>query len=523
MTVICQWARASLVLAGMALLLLSGGQAVEPADPRGVIIEEVRNSSPVFHVRVVPDRPDGTYKGGEELKLTVRSDAEGYLYLFYATAEKKVLLLFPNYVQKDNKIPAAKTVNVPAPDAKFRLRVGPPYGKEVLLALVTRQPLKVPGLEIENLVEKEVTEIDLAKLKEANTALLKGPAGEWAEHSIQLTTVDPKSPAPVARTEKRVALCVGVGKYKSPVINDVPVCARGARDMATLLRDRCGLSEDAILVTDEKATRANLQEQISRKLPAMTRPGDTVILFWNGHGMPFPTLDGKIEHYLMLHDTDIPNLPAKPTPDDVEKLLRSVNDTALSSAVLPRWLQELEGRRIVLLVEACFSGGLHEKTRKVLPAPRAVEAADEPFLGGLLRRSRALDQKELALIASSTATQTSAIRNQKDYGVFTFFLKGTLQEGDGALTITDSFERVRKPLREFIPGWRKELQEKFAKAQKEIEEALRTEKDEKKIQELKRVQAQMLEEQESLKMFDQTPVLVDDITPPFQLRPTRGK
>lgn len=115
MTVICQWARASLVLAGMALLLLSGGQAVEPADPRGVIIEEVRNSSPVFHVRVVPDRPDGTYKGGEELKLTVRSDAEGYLYLFYATAEKKVLLLFPNYVQKDNKIPAAKTVNVPAP------------------------------------------------------------------------------------------------------------------------------------------------------------------------------------------------------------------------------------------------------------------------------------------------------------------------------------------------------------------------------------------------------------------------
>jgi hypothetical protein len=404
MTVLRQSLRVCVVLVGLGILLLThAGRAADPADPRGVIVEEIRNPVPTFHVRVAVDRPDRTYKSGEEMTISVQSDAEGHLYLFYVTAEKKTQLLFPNFVQKDNKIPAGKAVQVPAAEAKFRLRVGPPYGKEVLLAVVTRKPLTVKGLAVEDLIKKEVTEIDFARVREAHTALVKAGPGEWAEHSIELTSVDANAPAPVTGKPKRVALCVGIGKYKSQAINDVPICSRGARDVAALLKQRCGLEEEPIVVVDEKATKANLQEQISRKLPAMTKPGDTVIIFWNGHGAPFPTLDGKIEHYLMLHETAIPKLPEKPSPDDVTGLLKSVEDTALSSAVLQRWLQELEGRRIVLVVEACFSGGLHEKTKKMVPAPRAVDLEGEPFLGGLVRRSRALNQKELALIASSTA------------------------------------------------------------------------------------------------------------------------
>jgi hypothetical protein len=110
-----------------------------------------------------------------------------------------------------------------------------------------------------------------------------------------------------------------------------------------------------------------------------------------------------------------------------------------------------------------------------------------------------------------------------DYGVFTFYLLGALKEGEGALTVGDTFERIRKPVVEFIPKWRGQTQDQIAGALKKVEEALGSEKDEKKLAELKRVKARLQQAQEDTKMFDQAPVFVDDITPPFHLRPAKAK
>ena len=177
------------------------------------------------------DHADRIYKGGDEMKVTIQSEAAGYLYLFYLTAENKTWVLFPNFVQKDNAIPAGQLVHVPA-GARFRLRVGPPYGKEVLKALVSTKLLDVAGLRPEDLTKKDVTEIDPAKIGEILPVVKDAPA-QWAEHAVEVTTVDPKTP-PTTKKERRVGLFVGVGKYLDPM---TPLAALPARRKKVRRRD----------------------------------------------------------------------------------------------------------------------------------------------------------------------------------------------------------------------------------------------------------------------------------------------
>lgn len=85
----------------------------------------------------------------------------------------------PDFVQKDTKVPAGRQVRVPAEAAKFCLRVGPPYGNEVLLAVVARAPLAVQGVEVENLGNKEATEIDFAQVRQPHAMLASGEEGDY--------------------------------------------------------------------------------------------------------------------------------------------------------------------------------------------------------------------------------------------------------------------------------------------------------------------------------------------------------
>ena len=100
--------------------------------------------------------------------------------------------------------------------------------------MVTRQPLKVQGLELENLTKKDVTEVDIAKVREAQAALKNTP-GEWAEHHVEMTTVAPAA-APAPKLAKRIGLFVGVGKYVDPNIRAEPACPNGARTMAEVMK-----------------------------------------------------------------------------------------------------------------------------------------------------------------------------------------------------------------------------------------------------------------------------------------------
>jgi tRNA A-37 threonylcarbamoyl transferase component Bud32 len=174
-------------------VLVSVSSAAKPSDDDGFA---VRNERAPFTVHVDVDHKDRIYRGppagldkrGDVMRVTVKSSQAGYLYVLYRAADGKLSCLFPNRIQNDNKIPAETEIEVPAPNAKFRLRVVPPYGKETLKAVVTLVPLERKEFEVQSLTQADFTPLQPAVVKAVLVELKEKPAN-WAEDQVEVTTV----------------------------------------------------------------------------------------------------------------------------------------------------------------------------------------------------------------------------------------------------------------------------------------------------------------------------------------------
>jgi uncharacterized caspase-like protein len=253
----------------------------------------------------------------------------------------------------------------------------------------------------------------------------------------------------VAAKEGRVGVFVGVGKYKDPTTRPLPACPADARTAAAAMKERCGL-DDAVVLTDEQATLANV-EQALRALPAKTKPGDTVVLFWSGHGSRFPDLDlRKIVHCLITYDTATIDLPEKPTEAQIRQAIDTMRRTTMTSVRLQRLLQALDGRKIVIVADACHSGGLHLRG-KGAKDPGLPDGADaEPILGDLMVRSKDINQRDVALLAGCKADEVSMSRREGDLGVLTYYLLEQVKAGDGPLTLDAAYQGLKPPLAAYI-------------------------------------------------------------------------
>ena len=93
----------------------------------------------------------------------------------YESANGKTSCLFPNRIQRENKIPADKEILVPDPNAEFRLRVGAPYGKERLKAVVTLVRLEPKQFGVQSLTLADATPLDPEAVKGVFVELKEGP------------------------------------------------------------------------------------------------------------------------------------------------------------------------------------------------------------------------------------------------------------------------------------------------------------------------------------------------------------
>jgi hypothetical protein len=141
-------------LCGTTLVLGGRADSPRPADPRRddgahrARLEVAAATNEPWKVAVAVDRPERTYEIGEVVQIKVTSEQAGYLYLFSVDGAGKITCLFPNQYQKKNEIQANTEVTVPAPEEKgFRLRAAPPAGKEMIKAVVTKQPSEEMRLE----------------------------------------------------------------------------------------------------------------------------------------------------------------------------------------------------------------------------------------------------------------------------------------------------------------------------------------------------------------------------------------
>jgi len=403
----------------------------------------VRNDRPSFMVRIDVNHKDRVYYAGDELRVNVRSAREGYLYLLYCNASDQVNCLYPNSIDTNNKIPALKDVVIPPRplpgEIGFKINIEAPFGKEVLKAIVTVKPLDEKILR--TLIESRNDDEKVARVRaEYNDD--RSPH-DWAEHHVAIETRARRRDRVVAAggnesQPRRVGLFVGVSKYADKQIRDLSVCHSDAQAMAEVMKAQCAVDRTWVL-TNEKATRKSIEHVIRHDLVNETRAGDSVIIYWSGHGSRCADEGGEeadgLDEFLVPYDGRVA---------DVD----SLRQTMILDDTFGRWLQELDGRKVLLIVDSCHSGG--QGTSRSLSPFGDGRPEEFEFLDGELERAKSIGQQETGLLASSAANQVSFERREGDMSTMTYFLVAQLKARQVRLPLTASYKSLKESVTAYV-------------------------------------------------------------------------
>lgn len=446
---------------------LTGNLSAQEQPPSGNPDQQVATDRPSFLVRAEVNHKTRTYRNGDFLSVRIASERAGYAYLLYETADGNVFQLYPNVLQTDNRIAARETIQVPHPDDQFRLQIAPPFGTEKVRVIVSEQP--ITPLSHPSMRKANVNPVSAKLLKGIELELGEEQHAPWGEHVVEIVTYE-KSPAADDKS-RRWGVFFGVSQYQfnteaeqSGSHLNLKVCHRDAGRFAELMKEN-GQLNDLKLYTNETATRANLQAAITRWLPSRSRPGDTVFIYFSGHGSKVSDqqstgdeADGKDE-VLVPHDyidAGILNalLKQKELPVTVIKRLRRIlpkikngktlreknsiliRETGVSDDLFAKWLQHLDGRKVVVILDVCFSGGFVANEEK----GNAKQPAAFDFLDTEISRLKDLGQRDAVMLASSRSGQTSleAVLGN-ELSVMTNYLVESLQRSPGTLTVDHAY------------------------------------------------------------------------------------
>jgi tetratricopeptide (TPR) repeat protein len=197
------------------------------------------------------------------------------------------------------------------------------------------------------------------------------------------------------------ALVVGISKFKDPTIS-LQYAAKDAQDFGTYLKTEGNFAPDHVrILTNERATRAEILKEITSWLPRVSNPDDLVVIFFSSHGSP-SSLDLANVNFLVSYDTDKYNLAGTAIQlQDFADLIKKY----------------VHSDRIVLCMDACHSGAA--TGAKGLFRNQNLDAADVAQGTGQL------------VICSSLASQSSWESTRYKNGVFTHYLiEGLRKDGD---------------------------------------------------------------------------------------------
>ena len=464
------------------------------ATADATIDNAVTNEQPSFFVRASLNREVRDYREGDTLAIRVCCEVDAYLYVLYQQADGKVYQIFPNEGQKDNRVAAKQEVTIPGTNDLFRWEIGPPFGKEQVKVIACRQQLK--GLSGADLRRQRFNPVSKSLFKTTVGELAGVSHRDWAETDLELRTHG-AAEAPIDEGARRVGVFFGVAQHQFNAEHmaglqllipekdrvgdghlDLLYCDNDATDLAATLRD-VGRLSDAVVATNADATRANMERLITRWLPSVTKPGDTVIISFASHGGQIADdnndeRDGKDE-VLIPHDSvDLltlaqlielkksGQLAAELEPRVAELVEVAVaagdnpsqqNDalvrhTGISDDLFAHWLQRLAGRHVIVILDTCHSAGFADQEKGSgnatvkSPTPKPLKF---DFLEGELVRLKDLGQPEQAMLAACMAAETAApFSDGTKNGVLTGYVLKCLRETPGPVRLDDAYDYCRE-------------------------------------------------------------------------------
>jgi len=508
-----RFTRLPVCLSALLILATAGTSIAQTPQPTplGTIDSALKNDKSDFLVRSEVNHFSREYQDGDSLSVRVISEAAAYLYVFYQQADGKVFMIFPNRIQTRNHVDAGQWVAIPWDNDLFRWRIAPPFGKELIKVVASRKP--IASLTAQAPGGGRFAPVGPKRVEDAARDLAKQASRDWAEQSTPITTAA-ATPGGPPRTGRRFAVIIGVSENKyddmverafkgtedPPDLRALPSCANDARIMSGIFSDLGRLDDQRVLV-GAQATRANIEAAITKWLPSISKPGDTIFIYHSGHGGQIDDDNGdeeqtdKKDEYLLPYDfAGLDTLVAARRLEqaDVYKTLMAlagggswptnqreaeawqprvrsalVRNTGITDDQFGRWLQNLDGRQVIVILDICHSGGFatHEKA-----VPGVDGGALFNFLDRELSRLKDIGQRDTALLAACRTSDSSqaVVFKSKDsllrVSAMTYFLAVPIVNSTGPFELADAYDACKTGMKTYFAS--KEFQEVRAEAAK---------------------------------------------------------
>ena len=230
------------------------------------------------------------------------------------------------------------------------------------------------------------------------------------------------------------AVVIGIANYQQ--INALPDSVlNDARDIAGVLTSHqyCGYRDQNVqLLLDGEATLQRIRNAL-RTIANVSGTEDTALIFFSGHGA-------------VLGKPDNPMSAILPVDCDA----RTLGGTGLCEPEFSDALRNIRARRLIVLLDACYSGGA--SSFKDPKRPRS-------FTWGYSEKSlgRLTEGKGRVVIASSRPDETSLVLAGERNSVFSSQLLEALRgqghtSGDGLIRVFDIFNHVSETVKRRVPG-----------------------------------------------------------------------
>ena len=225
--------------------------------------------------------------------------------------------------------------------------------------------------------------------------------------------IDKRAAQPPAKA-RRTGVFVGIDHYKDARVSSLQTCVNDAKDMAELLRQRCPL-DDEIVLLDDKATRQAIENLFQKALPARMRSEDVLVLYWSGHSgrcqdKSNDEPDG-FDEFLLPYDG---------------RLSKNGENGGIEEFILDdeigKWLRRLPARHSFILIDTAHSGG---------------------FVKDLARDGT-------AILTACAESQLAMGFPDLRHSVFTHFLLSSLQHSDDPQEIGCLYPEVRQNCSKYV-------------------------------------------------------------------------
>jgi len=171
--------------------------------------------------------------------------------------------------------------------------------------------------------------------------------------------------------KNKYALIVGIEKFKNlPIKTYLQYTVQDATDFYDFLTDsqRGAFPKNNVaLLTDEQATRKNIIRELD-KIKEKAKPDDLVCVYISSHGTP-PNHFGGV--FIVTYDS-------------VVEPRHNIWQSSISSEILEKFIQEIPAKRLIMIMDACYSNGAYKDIPGFLPSGgKSLGIGDEDEFYGI--------------------------------------------------------------------------------------------------------------------------------------------